>query len=151
MSKKASRQIVAGSRPTHLSNVGQGGGPGRSRVPTEFDDVVLDWYKEDDWKGIAATGDTDEARQEDFEEIFKAVKRAADYHNLGIERLKDEENLQVWVNIRDKQSRGPKPGSIKDHATGKLVSPDDPRYQEVLAARNGDRDPNVTPEADHEF
>lgn len=145
------RELLSGPRPSHLSNMGQGGGPGRTRVATEFDDVVLEWYKEDDWKGIPASGDTDEEKHADFENIFKAVKRAADFHELGIERLKDEENLTIWVNIRDKQSRGPRIGSIKDPETGKMVPPDTDRYNEIMAARNGDRNPNVVSEDTHEF
>lgn len=132
-----SREILSGERPSHLSNMGQGGGPGRSRVPTEFDDAVLEWYNDDDWKGIPATGDTDEEKAADFEEIFKAVKRAADYRDLGCERMKDEENYTIWVNIRDKQKRGPQPGSIKDPETGRMAKPGTDRYNELMAQRNG--------------
>lgn len=129
------REVLSGERPSHLLNVGGNGGPGRARIETEFDDVVLEWYNDNDWKGIPASGNDDDERRADFEEIYKAVKRAADHHQLGIERARDEENFTVWVNIRDKQKRGPRPGSIKDHSTGKMVRPDDPRYDEVKAAR----------------
>jgi hypothetical protein len=146
-----SREILSGPRPSHLSNVGHAGGPGRSRVATEFDDQVLEWYKDDQWKGIASKGETDEEKAHDFEENFKAVKRAADFHGLGIERIRDEENKVVWVNIRDKQSRGPQPGSIRDPETNKMVKPGTDRYEEIMASRNGDANPNVVPEEQHDW
>lgn len=145
------REILSGPRPSHLSSVGHAGGPGRTRVATEFDDQVLEWYKDDQWKGIPSKGDTDEEQAKDFEENFKAVKRAADFHGLGIERIKDEENKVIWVNIRDKQSRGPQVGSIRDPETNKMVKPDTDRYNEIMAQRNGDANPNVVPEDQHEF
>lgn len=148
---EAGREILTGPRPSHLSNVGHAGGPGRTRVPTEFDDQILDWYKDEDWKGIPSKGETDEERAQDFEDNFKAVKRAADHHGLGLERIRDEENLVVWVNVRDKQSRGPAVGSIRDPETNKMVKPDTDRYNEIMAQRNGDKNPNVVPEDQHEF
>lgn len=148
---ETSREIISGPRPAHLVKGNSAGGPGRTRVPTEFDEQVLDWYKADDWQGIAAKGETDEDRANDFDEIFKAVKRAADLHELGIERVKDEENYVVWVNIRDKQARGPAVGSIRDPETNKMVKPGTDRYNEIMAQRNGDANPNVVAESDHEF
>lgn len=145
------RPILTGPRPSHLSKVGQGGGPGRTRIATEFDDQVLDWYKSDEWHGVPSVGDTDEERRADFEENYKAVKRAADYHELGVERIRDEDELVVWVNIRDKQARGPQIGSIRDPETNRMVKPGTERYDEIMEARNGDANPNVVAQEDHEF
>jgi hypothetical protein len=149
--QKTDRAIVTGPRPSHLAKSPVGGGPGRTRIPTEFDDQVLEWYKQDDWAGVSATGETDEEKKADFEEIYKALKRAADFHELGIERIKDEDNYVVWVNIRDKQSRGPMPGSIRDPQTNKMVKPGTDRYDEIMAERNGDTNPDVVSQEDHEF
>lgn len=145
------RELISGPRPAHLVSHGGGGGAGRTRQPTEFDDLVLEWYKKDDWTGIPATGDTDEEKANDLDEVYKATKRAADYHKLGIERIKDSEAGILWVNIRDKQGRGPTPGSIRDPETNKMVKPGTERYEELMAERNGDKNPNVVDEADHEF
>lgn len=129
----ASREILSGDRPSHLMKTGGGtGGPGRSRIPTEFDDQILGWYESKEWKGIPSTGETDEDRKKDFEENFKAVKRAADHHDLGLERARDEENLIVWVNVRDKATRGPVPGSLKDPETGKMEKPGTARHAELV-------------------
>lgn len=130
------REILSGDRPSHLMKTGGGtGGPGRARIPTEFDDLVIEWYNSKEWKGVPSVGETREEQEADFEENFKALKRAADHHGLGCERARDEENLIVWVNIRDKATRGPVPGSLKDPDTGKMVKPGEARHADLLAAR----------------
>lgn len=122
--------LTATEKPTHLASTGRG----RSRQPTEFDDLVLEWYEAGAWKGIPVND------EDDLESVYNQVKKAADFHNLGIDRQKDTtgDPMAVWVFVRDPQHRGPKVGSRKDPRTGKMVQPDDDGYQELVEWLNTD-------------
>ena len=123
-----SRTVLTSDKPSHLSH-----GGGRTRIATEFDDQIQDWYTEAEWKRIPVE-DAD-----DMENVYKAVKSAADLHGFGVDRRKgpDQESgaLNVWVFVRDKaEGRGPVKGSKRDPQTGKLVAPGTERYDELVSA-----------------
>lgn len=98
----------------------RGTGGGRTRTPTEFDDQIPAWMESGKWKKIPV----DDA--DDLKYVYNAVKRAADLHEVGIDRLqKDDEGepMAVWVKVRPKQKRGPAVGSKR--IDGKVYGPDE--------------------------
>ncbi len=131
------------AKPDHIKRAG---GPGKSRQPTEFDDLIPVWYEEGKVKKIPAQGETDEDKLSDLDNMYKAVAKAAAAHNLGVWREKENDpehpqftGYNLYVQVRDRQaSRGRPRGSIKDPETGKFVSPDDEtgRYQELKALKD---------------
>lgn len=104
------RQIeVQDEKPRHLVSRS---GPGRTRKPTEFDDMVPAWYQEGKWVKIPAAGDTEDEQLADLEEVYKAVQRAVSLHDLGASRIKENDpsndefsGYGVWVHVRDMQKR----------------------------------------------
>jgi len=128
VSRPTSRQIEEFDEPPQGL---RGTGGGRTRTPTEFDDDIPKWMESGKWKKIPVE-DAD-----DLKYVYNAVKRAADLHEVGIDRLqKDDEGepMAVWVKVRPKQKRGPAVGSKR--INGKVYGPDEL-----------DEDGNPTPEA----
>lgn len=110
------RQVVIGvERPKRA------GGAGRPRVPTEFDDLVLDWYRfyidaEDKDKAWVEIPCNDE---EDRRKVSNALRKAVDYQNefrdeedaLGVTRhpaTSDDGRLLLVVQVHERLERGPK-------------------------------------------
>lgn len=125
------RQIISQSeKPAHLATKA---GPGRTRQPTDFDDLVPQWYETGEWYKIPAEGETTEDQLADLEEVYKSVQRAVAYHELGVSRLKEDNpedekfsGYGVWVQVRDRQKRPRKP---KDE-NGNVIEQDEFGYED---------------------
>lgn len=109
---------VREDKPRHLS---AHSGPGRTRQPTEFDDLIPEWYEADKWFKIPAEGETTEEQLEDLALVHKAVYRAAQLHDLGVTRLKEDDPTRddfagygVWIFVRPKQVRKAKTDTTDD-------------------------------------
>lgn len=99
------RTVVSGVTPPKRK-----GGPGRHRTPTEFDDLIPEW-NDGEWK-FAEASDEDEMNQ-----VYDDIRKAADYHNLGVTRTKAPEGPGVYFLIHEKLARGPR-GKRKSETNG---------------------------------
>lgn len=143
--EKTSTGRAIGSLDSVPSHVSARSGAGKPRTPTEFDDLIPQWYEEGVVKRIPAQGDTEEELLADLDTIYKEVAKAAALHNLGVRRKKENNpndpnftGYNVYVEVGEKQaSRGREKGSLKDPVTGNFISPSDEsqadRYAELLA------------------
>lgn len=98
------------------------GGTGRSRIPTEFDDIVQDAYVSGDtptnegWQVVEYDGS-----EEDFNQVMKQLWKAARDFGLGIKRRPRthiDGNAHIYFRVSDKK---PGPGSKSSNGNGSHV------------------------------
>lgn len=100
-------------------------GQGRPRIPTEFDDMIMDWYqlyldaedKDEAWVGIRCEN------EEDRTKVHNDLRKAADLHSKGITRSpgEDADGLLVKVQVHEKLARGPRSKPVAENGNGEVA------------------------------
>ncbi len=83
------------------------GGPGRTRIPTVFDDRISGWYElgQDEENGWVTVRVRD---SEHMKQTMNDLRKAAQYHGNGITRHPNEEDMTITFRVHDVLDRGPK-------------------------------------------